>query len=241
VANDFYNEAFTGVAGQTARAAQVENQLAAISAAFDLVQAILYAGLRGPSTETLNQLPNAAGRAGKYLRFADPSGQPEVVASPFTYRSDWENSTIYVVGDVVRAGPYNSLYICRINHTSLASPAVFAVGPEWDIMIDLSGLNFVSHQIVTTNQNAIAGSDYLVDSSGGTVTITLPASPSPLEAPINITHIGGTLGVGQQIIVARNGNRIMGVLDDLLFDRANQSISLIYSDAARGWRLRVLT
>lgn len=238
MANDFYNEAFTGVAGQTARASQVENQLAGIAAAFDLVQAILYAGVRAPNTETLNILPNAATRAGKYLRFSTPAGQPEMVTAPFTWRGAWAPTTEYVVGDVVSATPQGSIYICILNHTSGGS---FSVGSNWSLMIDLQGLNVISNQIITANTNAVSGGDYMVDSSGGDVTITLPATPSILDAPINITHIGGSLGVGQQITVARNGKRIMSVEDDLLFDRANQSISLMFSDDARGWRLRVLT
>lgn len=236
MSNDFYNEAFTGVAGQTARAEQVETQFSAIAAAFDEIQAILYATVRIPNTETANVLGNAAARAGKYLSF-NGAGQPVLTVAPFKWRGDWVPTFAYEVGDIVKAGAFASIYICVTAHTS----GVSFVDTNWDIMIDLQSLNVVRNQIITASRTALAGFDYMIDSSGGNVVLTLPAAPSILDAPINVTHIGGSLGGGQTVTIARNGLRIMSLQEDLVFDRANQSISLMYSDASRGWRLRVLT
>lgn len=237
MANPYYDNNFTGAAGQTARAEQVNSELESIESAFDVAYDSDNCSLRGQSGETMNRLPAAVARAGLFLRF-DASGQPVLVQSGFTWRGDWAVSTIYALGDVVRTGTYGSLYICTTPHTSAASGTIDLT--KFEVLIDLTGSNIIRNELKTGSFTAVVGGDYMVDSSAGNVTITLPAAPTILDAPINITHVGGSLASGQLITVARNGLRIMGLTQDLTFDKANASISLMYCDATRGWRLRVL-
>lgn len=240
MANSFYNENFQGLAGQTARAEHVKDELAGIGSAFDAIEAIVNRSLRvveEVGADNLIDLPNIAARAGKFLRF-NSVGQPEAVQSGFTWKGSWATSTAYQLGDVVKTGDYGSLYICTTAHTSAGSGTIDLT--KFEVMIDLTGLNKIANEIKTSSFTAVVGGDYMVDSSAGNVTITLPAAPILQDAPINITHIGGSLASGQLITIARNGKRIMGLEEDMSIDAANTSVSFMWSNETKGWRLRVL-
>jgi len=233
--NPFYTEAFAGQAGQTARADQVKSQLAAIATAFDNANIVLLRSIKAPGTEAPLDLPVAANRANKFLKF-DASGNPEAIQSGGLWRGDWTASTVYQFGDTVRFGIYGSIYTTTIAHTSGAS---FDVS-KFSIQIDLTGINIIRNEIKTASFTAIVGGDYMVDSAGGNIVVTLPVAPTILDAPVNITHIGGTLVDGQTVTIARNGKLIMGLAEDLTIDKVNSSFSLMFANDAKGWRLRVL-
>lgn len=236
MANKFYNENFQGQAGQTARAEHVKVELATIASAFDQVEEIQGRQLRIPEGESpLADLPSRGARANRFLRFNE-NGDPEAVQSGFTWRGDYRQGINYAVGDVFRWGIYNSLYIVTEAFVSGPAPDPSRI----DMMIDLQGLNVIRNEIRTSSFTAAPAGDYLVDSSGGSVVMTLPSSPTIADAPINLTHIGGSLTGSQRITVARNGHRIMGLNEDLEVDAVNTSVSFMFADASRGWRLRVL-
>lgn len=236
MANSFYNEDFQGQAGQTARADHVESELSSIGAAFDAIEEIQGRALRAPEGEdALTFLPAVGARSGRFLRF-DEDGNPQAVQTGFTWRGDWAAGTLYQFGDVVREGRYGSLYICTAAHTSGATRSTVSFG----LLIDLQGLNLIENEIKTSSFTAEPAGDYMIDTSGGDVVVTLPAVPSINDAPINITLIDGDLTAGQTLTIARNGNLIMGLAEDLVVDTVNASFALMWSDAARGWRLRVL-
>src|SRR3990167_9458515 len=179
--NPYFNENFQGQAGQTARAEHVKSELTTIESGFDAVGLLLDRALRAPSGETLLDMPVVASRAGKFLRF-NSVGQPEAVQSGFTWRGDHVNAINYAVGDVVRNGVYGSLYICTIAHLSTSTINL----TSFDVMINLQGLNVIRNEIKTASFTAELGGDYLVNSSGADVVVTLPAAPTILDAPINI-------------------------------------------------------
>lgn len=60
-------------------------------------------------------------------------------------------------------------------------------------------------------------------------TITLPASPSAGNEVVIM--VGNYTGV----VIASNGQRIMGLLQDMGIDLPYASMRLIYVDATRGW------
>lgn len=76
--------------------------------------------------------------------------------------------------------------------------------------------------------------NYFVNHSGA-ITLTLPASPA-LGDEIVVTDITG-LANERNITIARNGQPIQGLAEDLIIDIANATIRLVYSDTTRGWRL----
>ena len=85
--------------------------------------------------------------------------------------------------------------------------------------------------IVTSNTTMVSGRGYFVDSSGGTKTMTLPASPSLGDVVAIIALDGGT----NAVTVARNSSNIEGGTDNLTLDSTYNSITLVYSDASNGW------
>lgn len=70
---------------------------------------------------SLNPLPTAGVRAGKFLCF-DQNGQPVAVSAAGTWRSTWVTATTYNVGDLVQDGPAgantSNVYYCKSGHTS---------------------------------------------------------------------------------------------------------------------------
>lgn len=89
-----------------------------------------------------------------------------------------------------------------------------------------------SFSIQTSNFNATAGSRYGVDTSGGAVTATLPASPTAGEA-IFFADAGGAYA-SNNLTIARNGKTIMGASSDLTVSTNNQSVGLFYNGTT--WR-----
>ncbi len=76
--------------------------------------------------------------------------------------------------------------------------------------------------------------NYFVNHSAA-VTLTLPASPI-LGDEIVVTDITG-LANERNITIARNGQPIQGLAEDLVMDIANATIRLVYSNTTYGWRL----
>ena len=77
------------------------------------------------------------------------------------------------------------------------------------------------------------GNYFVIPASG--MVLTLPASPL-IGDTIMITDIAGT-AFTTTVSIARNGQLIQGLAEDLVFNVANQSIKLVYSNSTYGWRL----
>lgn len=88
--------------------------------------------------------------------------------------------------------------------------------------------------VITTSQTAVTRRRYVVDTSGGAFTLTLPASPSADDWVWIVDH-GGALA-SANLTVARNGSLLMGLSEDLLADVNYASVLLIYN-ATKGWVL----
>lgn len=235
--NPFYQNTFAGAAGQIARAEDVNAQLGGVQGAFD----IMNASVRGQNGETMGQLPAAASRAGLWFKF-DANGNPTVVTTPLNVRGNWVANTAYNVGDAYNAAPNNTLYYVLTAYTSGASFGSTDLA-NTEIMVNLAGLFFCNYQIVTGPQTVTAatGESYLLDSSGGNITVNLPTGNLG-DSPINITYLNGTLTGSQlQTVVASAGQFIMGATNNTLaLDTVNYSVSLFYSNSTYGWRMRTM-
>lgn len=85
----------------------------------------------------------------------------------------------------------------------------------------------------TSSFTAVHGGNYLIDKSGGSVVVTLPATPTVGGEPICITH---AIGTSNTLTIARNGNTIMGLSEDMTVGVNYASFSL-YWHATAGWRI----
>jgi phage tail sheath protein FI len=82
---------------------------------------------------------------------------------------------------------------------------------------------------------ALAGQILLLDTTVSSFTVTLPANPR-LGDRINLIDAAGNCG-NNKVIVARNGNKIANLAEDLDFDIKNASLELIYTGSAYGWSI----
>ena len=102
-----------------------------------------------------------------------------------------------------------------------------------DIALGQPG-GFVWQPIVTSNTTLVSGRGYFVNTSGGAIDLTLPASPA-LGDIVRIIDLNNANT--NNITVARNSEKIMGSAADMTIDTDNAALGLVYTDSTFGWRL----
>lgn len=246
MANRFWDHVATLVSGQTARANLVNAQLDGVMGGFENVEQEMNRAIRfndgtTPLDTTFQLSQTALQRANLIMAF-NAAGALELRAGTFTWRNNWATATGYSVNDVV-IGPTannNSLYICVLAHTSGVFATDLGAG-RWQLMVDLLQVNRAirKFQIVTSAMSpflATPGDDLFVDVTGGAVTVTLPAAPVILDQAISVTHMAGNIAANN-ITIARNGNPIMALAEDMTVNTTNASFELAFANASAGWRL----
>jgi hypothetical protein len=93
-------------------------------------------------------------------------------------------------------------------------------------------LQLPAHTITTTAISKMLINRERCTVTAAGLTITLPASPTA-GSEVAIT----VLGTITDTIIARNGQNIMSLAEDLTIDRADVTVTLYYVDATRGWRI----
>lgn len=92
---------------------------------------------------------------------------------------------------------------------------------------------FDQRQPVVTATSTTATANGYVVVTAGSQTITLPASP--VAGQVVTIVVAGTF---TNTVVARNGNNIMGLAEDLTLNIANASLQFTYTgNATQGWRI----
>ena len=91
-----------------------------------------------------------------------------------------------------------------------------------------------SSSIQTSDFTAVAEKGYFVNSAGGAVTVTLPASPSQGDKLV-IADYKGSANSTNRITLARNGSNIRGDASDYNIVDSNVSVQVVYSDSTEGW------
>jgi hypothetical protein len=82
-------------------------------------------------------------------------------------------------------------------------------------------------QVISGNTTAVRSRTYVFTA---TLTLTLPASPTAGDA-VSYANRSGT----STPVIARNGQNIMGLAEDLTVDNENYFATLVFADATRGW------
>lgn len=88
---------------------------------------------------------------------------------------------------------------------------------------------------ITANYAASAFDKIMADTTAGAFTVTLPANPNPKDV-IYVYDIGGAFATNN-LTIARNGNKIQGVTEDLVCDTSNVRFEMFFVDATAGWRV----
>jgi hypothetical protein len=97
--------------------------------------------------------------------------------------------------------------------------------PTWQLPAGLPTMNIVSG----TTQTAVANNHYVLTNASAT-TVTLPAGPAA-GAVVWITVANGRV----DNVVARNGQNINSLAENMTIDSAYAGVQLRYADATRGW------
>lgn len=92
-----------------------------------------------------------------------------------------------------------------------------------------------SFTIRTANFTASAGVRYYLDTSGGSFTMTLPASPTAGDQ-VAFVDYGGNFATNAAVL-DRNGSNLMGLAENMNLDVDNFSGTVEYVDATQGWVL----
>ena len=101
--------------------------------------------------------------------------------------------------------------------------------------ITTTGTASVVIRNVTTSFSATVNDRILLDSSGGSFTITLPINASLLVGDqIQIIDVGNQLGVNN-VTLDRNGSLILGTADNLTIDIDGIILTLLYTGNTNGW------
>ena len=87
-------------------------------------------------------------------------------------------------------------------------------------------------KIVTSTYTAVNGDQLFVNPG---VTVTLPLNPS-VGYQVRFVDYQGTAAT-TNITVARNGQKIQGLLEDLVINVNAAKVHLVFSDATYGWRI----
>ena len=106
-----------------------------------------------------------------------------------------------------------------INGTAIALGAsgTIVAGTDWQA-------------IKTSSFTAVASEGYFCDTSSGTLTVTLPSGPS-IGDTVVIVRIKGS----NNVTTARNSSNIDGGTNEITLVAIGDSITLVYTDATRGW------
>ena len=97
----------------------------------------------------------------------------------------------------------------------------------------VSAANFCT-TVKTSPLTAAAGTGYFLNTSGGAITVTLPASPSAGDVVAFKDYRNSW--DSNNVTVARNGSKINGSSGCAVLDTKDQSVTLIYIDSTMGWK-----
>lgn len=91
-----------------------------------------------------------------------------------------------------------------------------------------------SWKTTTANLTLSNGDRYFVDTSGGAVTATLPASPV-VGDKVRLIDLAGTFDTNN-LTVGRNSEKINGATADLVVSTEDSAIGLVYTGSTYGWK-----
>ena len=87
----------------------------------------------------------------------------------------------------------------------------------------------------TSPFTATSGSGFFVDTTSGSVTVTLPSSPSAGDI-VSVSDYAKTSACNP-ITICRNSSKIEGGCSNKVLTNDGDAITLVYADATKGWKL----
>jgi hypothetical protein len=87
--------------------------------------------------------------------------------------------------------------------------------------------------IKTANFTAASGEGYFCNTSGGAFTLTLPSSPSVGDI-VALKDYGSSFNT-ENLTMGRGGSNLNGTAANSVRNTLNESLTLVYADATKGW------
>jgi hypothetical protein len=87
--------------------------------------------------------------------------------------------------------------------------------------------------IKTSGFTAVSGEGYFCNTTGGSFTVTLPASPSVGDI-VSVKDYANTFD-SNSLTLGRNSSNIGGNAEDATITQEGIAITLVYADATKGW------
>ena len=138
----------------------------------------------------------------------------------------WVSGTAYALGAVVWSPATRYTYRRTVARGGVTDPS--ADGANWA----LAGTAAPQLVISTLAANALLANQHLVLTNAAASTATLPAAPAAGDV------VWVSAGNGRiDNVIARNGQLLMGLAEDITIDSATATVQLRYINAGLGWRL----
>jgi hypothetical protein len=164
----------------------------------------------------------------------------------------WDGTNVQIgnQGDLRLGDSDNSNYVALHAPTTVASnytltlPTATGTSGQVLSLSDGSGnLSFTTvtggaawQAVVTSSLTVVAKAGYFINTSGGVITATLPASPA-LGDFISFVDYAGTFDTNN-LTIARNSKNIQGVAEDLTVSVERAGLTLVFTDNTQGWLLQ---
>jgi len=135
----------------------------------------------------------------------------------------------------------------KVNKISPASGTSFTLGDSGDTFTVPSGVTLQNNgtadgfgavdwqtgDIKTSTFTAVAGKGYFVNTTGGAITVNLPAGSA--GAQIGLLDYAGTWDTNNCIVAANGSEKIQGDTSNAFFSRDREALQIIYVDSTQGW------
>jgi len=150
---------------------------------------------------------------------------------------------VFIVEDATTRTTSNyTLTISTVSGTGVTLPVggkalVYSDGTNINQGLITKGYNTITDS--NSPYTAVANDQILANTTSGTITVTLPATPSTGDE-VTIIDARGTFNTNN-LTVGRNGEPINSAASDLTLSTNGQAITLVYVDATRGWAYKTNT
>tara|TARA_R100001440_G_scaffold16610_1_gene28165 strand:+ start:2117 stop:3538 length:1422 start_codon:yes stop_codon:yes gene_type:complete len=94
-------------------------------------------------------------------------------------------------------------------------------------------VDWQTSDIKTSTFTAVAGKGYFVNTTGGAITVNLPAGSA--GAIVALVDYAGTWNSNKCTISANGSEKINGTTTDATFEREREAAQLVYVDSTQGW------
>ena len=139
------------------------------------------------------------------------------------------------VTTTIGAGAGETINVCgaTVNIGRCGGTVALAAGASQTGFGRTGTVDWVTTIQTSTPFTAVSGKGYFINTTAGVITINLPSSPSVGDI-VAVKDYAGTFDT-QNLTIGRGGSNMNGSATDSVRDTENESLTLVYADATKGW------